>query len=285
MDKGEIVLYRPQDESVAIDVLVESETVWLTQAQMAELFETTPQNITTHIRNVYKEKELERSPTCKDFLQVQTEGGRAVSRKTKHYNLDVIISVGYRVKSLRGVQFRRWATQVLKSYILRGYAVNHRIERLESQMTETVNRVNETEKRIDFFVRTALPPVEGVFFDGQIFDAYAFASDRIREAKKRIVLLDNYINDMTLLLLSKRGTKVSAEIYTRKISDQLQQDLTKHNAQYEPITIQTSSTFHDRFLIIDNTVYHIGASLKDLGGKMFAFSKMEIRPAELLKNV
>jgi hypothetical protein len=278
MDKGEIILYRPQSESIAIDVLVEDETVWLTQAQMAELFETTPQNITTHIRNMYKERELERSATCKDFLQVQTEGGRSVSRKAKHYNLDVIISAGYRVKSQRGVQFRRWATQVLKEYTLRGHIINQRFERLE-------NRVTKTERQIEFFVKTALPPKEGVFFDGQIFDAYAFASGLIKRAKKRIVLFDNYVDEAVLLLLSKRETKVSAKIYTKKISPQLQLDLTQHNAQYEPITIQTTAKYHDRFLIIDNMVYHIGASLKDLGKKLFAFSEIDIKPAELLKHI
>jgi hypothetical protein len=252
MDKGEIVLYKPQSDDVTIDVIVESETVWLTQAQMAELFETTPQNVTTHIRNVYKEKELEREATCKDFLQVQTEGGRSVSRKAQHYNLDVIISVGYRVKSQRGVQFRRWATQVLKEYTLRGYAVSQRFERLES-------RVTQTEQQIEFFVKTALPPHEGVFFDGQIFDAYAFAADLIKRAKKRVVLLDNYVDETVLLLLSKRKAVAKADIYTRKISKQLQLDLTKHNTQYAPITIHASTVFHDRFLIIDNTVYHMGA--------------------------
>jgi hypothetical protein len=278
MDKGEIILYRPQDDDVAIDVLVENETVWLTQAQIAELFETTPQNITIHIRNVYKEKELERSATCKDFLQVRTEGGRSVTRKAKHYNLDVIISVGYRVKSHRGVQFRRWATQVLKEYTMRGYAVSQRFEQLE-------RRVTETEMQIEFFVKTALPPKEGVFFNGQIFDAYTFASDLVRRAKKRIILFDNYIDETVLLLLSKRSAKVNAEIYTKRISNQLQLDLAQHNAQYEPITIQTTANYHDRFLIIDNKVYHIGASIKDLGKKLFAFSEIDIKPTELLSHV
>jgi len=255
-----------------------NETVWLTQAQMAELFETTPQNITTHIRNVYNEKELERDSTCKDFLQVRTEGGRSVSRKAQHYNLDVIISIGYRVKSQRGVQFRRWATQVLKDYVMHGYAISHRFERLES-------RVAETEKKIDFFVKTSLPPKEGVFFDGQIFDAYLFSSDLVKTAKREITLLDNYVDETVLLLLSKRKPGVIARIITRKISKQLQLDLAQLNAQYEPITIQTSSAFHDRFLIIDDTVYHIGASIKDLGKKLFAFSKMEIAPADILKNL
>ena len=211
-------------------------------------------------------------------MTVQVEGGREVQRKVAYYNLDMIISVGYRIKSQRGIEFRIWATQVLKEYLMRGYAVNHRIERLEY-------RIAETEKKIDFFVRTALPPVEGVFFDGEIFDAYAFASDLIKSAKKKIVLLDNYVDEKVLLLLSKRGAKVGAEVYTKKVSEQLQLDLARYNAQYEPITIRESGAFHDRFLIIDGTVYHIGASLKDLGKKLFAFSKMEIKAAELLKNV
>jgi prophage antirepressor-like protein len=278
MNKGEIVLYRTKNNDVAIDVIVEEETVWLTQAQMAKLFETTPQNITAHIRNAYSENELERESTCKDFLQVQTEGGRSVSRKKRHYNLDMIITVGYRVKSQRGVQFRRWATQVLKDYTMRGYAINQRLEQLES-------RVAKTEEEIRFFIKTALPPKEGVFYDGQIFDAYLFASDLIRAAKREVVLLDNYLDETVLLLLSKRKLGVAATVYTGRISKQLQLDLAQHNRQYDPITILVSNVFHDRFLIVDGIVYHIGASLKDLGKKMFAFSKMELSAAELLKTI
>jgi len=278
MDNGEIVLYRPQDGDISIGVLVDSETVWLTQAQMAELFAASKQSISRHINNIIKDGELQVNRTVKESLTVQIEGDREVQRKVAYYNLDMIISVGYRIKSQRGVEFRIWATQVLKEYLMRGYVVNQRIERLE-------HRIAETEKKVDFFVRTALPPVEGVFFDGEIFDAYTFASDLIKTAKKSIVLLDNYVDEKVLLLLSKRDVKVNTEIYTRKISSQLQQDLTQHNAQYKPIVIQISDKFHDRFLIIDGTVYHIGASLKDLGKKMFAFSKMEISAAGLLKNI
>jgi prophage antirepressor-like protein len=280
MDKGEIVLYKPQSDGVAIDVLIESETVWLTQAQMAELFETAKSNVSMHITNAFKDGELEKDTVVKKFRISEFN-----KKPTNFYNLDVIISVGYRVKSQRGVQFRRWATQVLKEYILRGYAIDHRIERLETQMSETVDRVTETEKKIEFFIRTALPPVEGVFFDGEIFDAYTFAADLIKKAKKRVVLLDNYIDETVLLLLSKRKAAVTAEIYTRKVSKQLQLDLIRHNAQYAPITVHTTAVLHDRFLIIDNTVYHIGASLKDLGKKLFAFSKMEMKPSELLRKV
>jgi hypothetical protein len=273
MDKGEIILYRPQDKNITIDVLVESETVWLTQAQMADLFETTKSNVSMHISNVFAEGELTRNNAVKKFRISEFN-----KKPTNFYSLDVIISVGYRVKSQRGVQFRRWATQVLKEYILRGQVISQRFERLEYRMAEN-------EKKVDFFVRTTLPPKEGVFFDGQIFDAYTFASDLIKLATKKTILLDNYVDETALLLLAKRKTTVVAEIYTRSISKQLQMDLTKHNAQYKPIAIRTSSVFHDRFLIVDDTVYHIGASLKDLGKKLFAFSKMEIRPAELLKRI
>jgi prophage antirepressor-like protein len=274
MGKGEIVLYQPQNESIAIDVLVEKETVWLSRAQLAELFGRDVKTIGKHINNALRE-ELERDSVVAKFATTAADGK---IYQTNHYNLDMIISVGYRVKSNRGVQFRRWATQVLKEYTLRGYAISHRFERLE-------NRVTETEKQIEFFVKTALPPHEGVFFDGQVFDAYAFASDLVKRAGKRIILFDNYVDETVLLLLSKRKAAVRAEIYTGKISRQLRLDLAKHNTQYEPITIHQSLTFHDRFLIIDNTVYHIGASLKDLGKKLFAFSKMAVKPSDLLKNI
>ena len=192
----------------------------------------------------------------------------------EYYNLDVILSVGYRVKSNRGIQFRIWANRVLKNYILKGYAINKRFERLE-------NRVAKTEEKIDFFVKTALPPTQGIFYEGEIFDAYIFASNLIKSAKKTIILIDNYVDESVLVLLSKRQSKVSAHIYTKRISTQLQLDLKKHNAQYDPINISASDSFHDRFLVIDNTVYHIGASIKDLGKKLFAFSKMEIKHTEL----
>ena len=274
---NETILYQP-DDAVKLEVRVEDETVWLTQQQMAELFETTSQNITMHIRNLYKEGELDIEPTCKDFLQVRTEGNRNVRRIQKTYNLDVIISVGYRVKSLRGTQFRQWANRVLKEYLLKGYSVNQRVERLEQRMTETENK-------IEFLVRTSLPPVEGIFYDGQIFDACKFTSDLIRSANQRIVLIDNYIDDTVLRILDKRKNNVSAKIYTKTISANLQLDLQWHNAQYEPIDIQEFADSHDRFLIIDSTVYHIGASIKDLGKKWFAFSKMEMQADEILRKL
>lgn len=271
-----IVVYQSSDGVVQLDVQLADETVWLTQKQMAWLFDTKPQNITIHIGNIYKEEELEQDATCKDFLQVQTEGGRTVRRMAKFYILDVIISVGYRVKSRRGTQFRQWANRILKEYLLKGYSVNNRLERLEQ-------RVSKTEEKIDFFVRTALPPVEGVFYNGQIFDAYVFATDLIKSAKKSITLIDNYIDESVLMMLAKRGKNVKASILTGSVSKTLQLDIDKHNSQYPPITVETIKNNHDRFLIIDKTVYHIGASLKDLGKKLFAFSKLEI-PAETILN-
>lgn len=296
---NDLTIYKPSDESVVVyqsndgvvqlEVQLSDETVWLTQKQMAGLFDTTSQNITMHIRNLYKEEELDKEATCKDFLQVQYEGGRSIQRKTKFYNLDVIISVGYRVKSQRGVQFRQWANKVLKEYLLRGYSINQNLihieQRIDRQLQEHSEQIHDLQKQVNFFVKTSLPPVEGIFYDGQIFDAYTFVSDLIRSAKKRIVLFDNYVDDTVLTMLDKRKKKVSATIYTLKIKRQLSLDIDKHNAQYQPIEVKVFNKVHDRFLCIDNTVYHIGASLKDLGRKWFAFTKMEMTAEELLKNV
>jgi len=275
--KNEIILYQP-DNTTQLEVLVESETVWLTQSQMTSLFETTKQNVSLHIRNIIKDGELKPDSTVKDFLIVQKEGEREVQRIVSFYNLDMIISVGYRVKSRRGVEFRIWATQTLKDYLLRGYAINQRFERLEYRMTEN-------EKKIDFFVRTALPPVEGVFYDGQIFDAYKFVADLIKSATKCIALIDNYIDESVLMLLAKRNKGVRAKIFTASIKPELQADIDAYNAQYPPVSIEIYTQSHDRFLMIDKDLYHIGASLKDLGKKLFAFSKMEMQANELLKNI
>lgn len=274
MEKGEIVLYQPND-SVKLDVRVEAETVWLTQAQMALLFGTQRQAVTKHIKNIYECDELNKKATSSILEQVQKEGNRLVSRRIEYYNLDVIISVGYRVNTKRGIEFRQWANKILKDYILRGYAVNQRIERLEQ-------RVTKTEEKIDFFVRTSLPPVEGIFYDGQIFDAHVFVSNLIKSAKQRVILIDNYLDESVLVTLSKRETGVSAKIIAKSVSSQFQLDLNRHNNQYPPIQIEERNGIHDRFLIIDDTVYHIGASLKDLGKKLFGFSKMELPVGKLL---
>ena len=272
---GEVVLYNP-DDTIRLEVRMNDETVWLSQAQMAELFATTRNNITLHISNIFKEGELEYDSVCKDSLLTASDGKKY---KTKLYNLDVIISVGYRVKSLRGTQFRQWALKVLKDYLLKGYSVNQRIERLEQ-------RVTQTENKIDFFVRTALPPVEGIFFDGQIFDAYELACRLIKSAKRRIVLIDIYNDESTLLMLEKRNKNVTATIYTHSIGEQLQLDIDRHNAQYQPIIVLRYKKSHDRFLILDDDVYHVGASLKDLGKQWFAIMKMnEITAGDILGKI
>ena len=202
-----------------------------------------------------------------------------VKRNILHYNLDAILSVGYRVSSRNATKFRQWANQVLKDYLLKGYSVNQRIERLEQ-------RVTQTENKIDFFVRTALPPVEGIFFDGQIFDAYELVCRLIKSAKRRIVLIDNYIDESTLLMLEKRNNGVTATIYTHSIGEQLQLDIDRHNAQYQPITVLRYKKSHDRFLILDDDVYHVGASLKDLGKQWFAIMRMnEIQAEDIIRRI
>ena len=277
MGKGEIIMYQP-DDNVRLEVRMEGETVWLSQAQMAQLFQRDRTVIGRHIKKIFEEGELNPSMVCANFAHTTPHGAiqdKWQSNEVVMYNLDVIISVGYRVKSLRGTQFRIWATQILKNVLLRGYAVTQRIENLE-------RRVAEHDKQINFFVRTALPPVQGVFFDGQIFDAYTFASDLIRSARKRIILIDNYVDDSVLKMLTKRGEGVSATIVTKRITDALAVDIERHNQQYPPVDVRTSDRFHDRFLILDDTVYHLGASLKDLGKKLFAFNRMEVGAEWLL---
>ena len=285
--QGEIILYQP-DEAIKLEVRLEDETVWLNRQQLSELFDRDIKTIGKHISNALKE-ELIDIPTVAKFATVQKEGERFVTRQVEFYNLDMILSVGYRVKSQRGIQFRQWANKVLKDYLLKGYSINQRLNEIEQKMDNKFFQIEKTiaehDKKIDFFVRTSLPPVEGIFFDGQIFDAYKFATDLIKSAKCSLVLIDNYVDESVLLMLSKRNSGVSATIYTHKINAQLQLDLNKHNDQYPPIEARTYKSSHDRFLIIDNTeVYHIGASLKDLGKKMFAFSKLEL-PAHTIIDV
>lgn len=276
-NQGEIILYQP-DSEVKLEVRLEEETVWLTQAQIVELFQSSKANISEHIKNIYEQEELEESATVRDFRTVRQEGKRQVVRNLTYYNLDAIISIGFRVNSKRGIQFRQWANKVLKEFLLKGYSINRRLSELE-------HTVAEHSKQIDFFVRTSLPPVEGIFYDGQLFDAYKFAADLIRSAQKSLLLIDNYVDESVLLMLSKRNSRVKADIYTQTISRQLQLDLERHNRQYPPIEVHIYQRSHDRFLIIDGTdVYHIGASLKDLGKKMFAFSKLEI-PATAITSL
>ena len=267
-ERGEIVVYQP-DEVTRLEVRVNEDTVWLTQAQMAELFGRERTVITKHIRNIFAEQELDEIGNV-HFLHFANS-----DKPVKLFSLDVIISVGYRVKSIQGTHFRQWANKILKEYLLRGCSVNTRLNSIE-------RRLEEHEQKIDFFVRTSLPPVEGIFYDGQIFDAYAFASDLIKSAKKTLVLIDNYVDESVLLMLSKRQSGVSAEIRTGRTTETLTQDLARHNAQYPPIILIEAKNIHDRFLIVDDDVYHIGASLKDLGKKLLAFSKMALSKGLLI---
>ena len=264
MEKGEVILYQP-NETIKLEVKLDQETVWLSIDEMAILFERDKSVIGKHIRNIFKEEELFKESVWAKFAYTASDGK---IYQVDYYSLDVIISVGYRVKSKQGTRFRQWANNVLKDYLLKGYSINHRLQTLEQT-------VAEHSQKIDFFVRTALPPMEGVFYDGQIFDAYKFATDLIKSANQSLILIDNYVDETTLLMLSKRKEGVKATIYTQRISSQLQLDLEKHNAQYSSIDVKMYKRSHDRFLLIDGQeVYHIGASLKDLGKKMFAFSRL-----------
>lgn len=274
---NEIILYQP-DETMKLEVRLEDETVWLTQQQIAELFGTKRPAITKHLSNIFRSGELDEKSTCSILEHMAADGSRTYS--TKYYNLDVILSVGYRVNSRNATIFRQWANKVLKEYLLRGYAINQRLiemsDRLDRRLLEQDMKIAAIRRDVDFFVRTSLPPKEGVFFDGQIFDAYAFIAGLIRNAIHRIVVIDNYIDDSVLVQLSKRIPGVTVDIYDGQISKQLRQDVEKHNAQYPGMTLHKYTKAHDRFLIIDDDVYHIGASLKDLGKKLFAFSKMDV---------
>ncbi|MBO7115699.1 MAG: virulence RhuM family protein [Prevotella sp.] len=274
---GEIVMYQP-DETIRLEVRMEDETVWLTQQQMADLFDKDRTVISRHIRNIYKEEELKRDITCAKFAHMGSDGDQEY--KYTAYNLDVIISVGYRVKSKRGTKFRQWANKVLKEYLLRGYVVNTRIAALEQHSAKQDMVIQELKTKVDFFVRTSLPPVEGIFYDGQIFDAYAQIVSLIKQAKKSIVLVDNYIDENTLTMLSRRNADVTATIYTRPLTSQQQLDVTRHNQQYIPVTVNICQRNHDRFLIIDDDVYLFGASLKDAGKKLFAYIRMQETSAQ-----
>ena len=276
---NEIIIYQP-DETLSLDVRVEDESVWLSQAQIVELFDSSKANISEHLKHIFDSGGLAKCSTVRKFRTVRQEGNRSVTRNIEFFNLDVIISVGYRVNTVRGIQFRQWANQVLKEYLLRGYAVNQRLmqleDRIDRRFSEYDRHLLQLDEKVDFFVRSSIQPQEGIFFDGQIFDAYAFVAKLIRKATKRIVVIDSYIDDSVLVQLSKRSPGVTVDIYDGRISQQLRQDVERHNAQYPGVTLHAYNKAHDRFLIIDEEVYHIGHSLKDLGKKLFAFSKMDV---------
>lgn len=281
--KDEIVLYQP-NETIQLEVHLKDETVWLTQQQIADLFGVKQPAISKHIANIYKSGELEEEGTY-SILEYMGHDGKQLYT-TKAYNLDMILSVGYRVNSTNATRFRQWANRVLKDYLLRGYAFNQRLANIEHQMDEQRAILAAHEEKIDFFIRTSLPPAEGIFYDGEIYGAYSFVSDLIRSAKTRIVLIDNYIDDRVLTMLDKRNDGVKATIYTKNFTKQLSLDIAQHNKQFTPIDVEPFNLSHDRFLIIDDAVYHIGASLKDLGKAWFAFTKMnDISAEELLGRI
>ena len=282
---GEIVMYQP-DETIRLEVKLEDDTVWLTQQQMSLLFSVKENTITYHIKEIYRTEELEQEGTARKIRVVRKEGNRIVNRMIDFYNLDMIISVGYKVNSKRGVKFRQWASKVLKDYLIKGYSINKGLQEIRERVDSHDKRIVELEGKVDFFVRSSLPPVEGVFYDGQIFDAYVQIVSLIKQARHSIVLIDNYIDEATLTMLSKREAGVSATIYTRQLSQQQQLDVQRHNQQYPPININVCQHNHDRFLIIDDTVYLFGASLKDAGKKLFAYIEMqETNPTELLGQI
>lgn len=276
MENNILIPYTSGIESQPIEVLIENETVWLTQLQMVQLFQSTKQNISLHIANIFKEGELEENSVVKEYLTTATDGKKY---KTKLYNLDVKISVGYRVKSKTGTQFRIWANKILKDFLLKGYAINNRIEVLEKKVSSI--EIKNTEFQL--LLSSNLPPQQGVFFEGELFDAHVLISKIIKSANQSIFLFDNYIDETVLTQLSKKNKGVTVKIYIKNISRQLQLDVEKFNTQYGSLQVIEFDKSHDRFLIIDQTaIYHLGASLKDLGKKWFAFSKLNIDPALIL---
>ena len=286
MSENQIVVYQP-NETMRLDVRLEDETVWLTQEQIASLFGTKRPAITKHLSNIYKSGELEQEGTCSILEHMGNDGKQTY--RTMFYNLDAILSVGYRVNSRYATLFRRWATQVLKAYLLKGYALNARLNQLEDRVDRRFakhdQQIVELTEKVDFFVQTSQPPVRGVFYNGQVFDAHVFAAKFILSAKKSILLIDSWVDVVTLELLAKKAKGVTVEIVTSQRGNNIStSDAAKFNTQHGGLTITVSKNFHDRFLIIDDkTLYLIGASLKDLGGKCFAFTKLDSAEIPLLK--
>ena len=279
MDKeNEIVLYQP-DSSVKLQVMVREESVWLTQQQIADLFGTKRPAITKHLANIYKSGELEEKSTCSILEHMGNDGLQRYT--TKFYNLDAILSVGYRVNSRNATLFRQWANKVLKDYLLKGYAVNQRFERLEYRMAKT-------EEQVGLLIKSTLPPTEGIFFEGAVFDAYDWLNKRIASADNRIIIIDPYADYTVLQQLNRRKENVNVSLYTSPKNDLINLDLKKFKKQYPDIEIDLKKNYtgHDRFLIIDDTVYHVGGSMKDLGNRLMAYSILHmITPEELLLKI
>ena len=287
--QDELVIYQVNDD-VKIEVILNDDTVWLSQSQIVQLFQSSKANISEHIKGIYQQNELDRDSTVRKFRTVRVEGNREVFRNITYYNLDVIISVGFRVNTKIGIHFRQWANNILKNNLLKGYSINKRIDYIEDKFEKKFYnhdvQLKEINEQINYFVQKSMPPVQGIFYSGEIFEAYKFMTDLIKMAHKSIIVIDNYIDESVLTMLDKRNDGVVATVYTEKISNQLKLDIDRHNKQYSVIDIQTVKDIHDRFVIIDNEdVFHIGASLKDLGKKLFAFSKLNLSVDALLKEI
>ncbi|MBQ1667737.1 virulence RhuM family protein [Prevotella sp. tc2-28] len=294
--QGEVIFYQP-DNTMRLEVRLEDETVWLTQQQMVTLFQSSKANVSEHIRNIYDQGELEQEATVRNFRTVRKEGNRMVNRTLTYYNLDAIISVGFRVNTKRGIMFRQWANRTLKEYLLRGYAfhqqmiamqrqIDVRLEEQNERLSAVENHLHEHDQKFDMIVKTPELPNEGVFFDGQIFDAFKLVMQLIKSAEHRIILIDNYINEEILTMFDQRANGVTACIYTARIDSAMQLAIQRHDAQYDPIPVNVFRMSHDRWLIIDDKVYHFGASLKDLGKKWFGVSLyQDITPEELLSKI
>ena len=265
-EKNEIIVYQPEGGEFHIEVRVENETVWLTQAQMAELFSKSISVISRHIANVFAEHELEEKSNL-HFLQIANS-----DKPVKLFSLDVIISVGYRVKSYQGTQFRRWANQVLKEHLLKGFSVNQRLVSHENRLENLDSRVIYLEKQVDFFVKANLPPSEGLLPAHAHWSGYEFAVQLVRSAQKELVIIDPYANDMVLSLMAKRREGVNATIYSARITHAMREEEARLNRQFPTVHLENMREVHDRFVIVDDVVYHVGASFKDLGNQMTAFS-------------
>ena len=269
----EMKLYQSEDLQVKLDVLVENETVWLSQAQIAALFGVQKSAISKHLKNIFDSGELHQEAVVSKMETTASDGKQY---STKFYNLDAVLSVGYRVNSIYATHFRIWANNVLKEYILRGASVNQRFGHIERRLFVNESELQSVNRKIDQLVQTALPPKQGVFFDGQIFDAYQFVSDLIRSAKNSIVLIDNYADDTVLTQLTKRADGVTATVCVSRLTEAFRLDIERHNRQYPPVQLRVLSAVHDRFLLLDdNILYTFGASFKDLGKKLFCFTLIE----------
>lgn len=284
--KNEIVVYQP-NETIRLEVAIQDDTVWLTQAQIADLFGTKRPAITKHLANIYKDGELDESSTCSILEHMGNSGSQKYI--SKYYNLDAILSVGYRVNSRNATMFRRWATSVLREYLLRGYSVNARLNQLEDKVdrrfAEQGGQIAELKEQVSFFVKTSMPPKEQIFLDGKMLDAQVELTRIVKTARRRIVLVDNYIDERTLMLLSNRRYGVACTVYTFGAnSPKLAPAVANYNHEFPlmPITIKNYKKSHDRFLIVDSTVWHIGASLKDAGSALFAMMRMELDPQVIL---